>query len=108
MKKLCAAAHKKLVGKGYYMIEWLAYKNGTLSFNCTKYLPMRVVFVEYTLRNRDIPEDLEPYNLIEENKHWYLTQGLHKGCVFYLDLVNSSIMEFNLHKHICGLKHKYI
>ena len=105
-KKLLSAAHKKMYFKDYYMIKTPVYGNGTLTF--IKYEPMCVFFVEYGLEPKKLPQEMQSYQLFDGNERWYVTQGTYKDCVFYLNLINSTTIEFNLEKHICGLKHKYI
>lgn len=99
MKKLCAAAHRKIFGKDYYIIESLAYKKGTLSFHCPKYRPMPVHFVEYGIQSKVLPETLKEYSIVAENERWYVTQGRRSGCVC------ASVLQFKLEKHVCGRRH---
>ena len=110
LKKLLAGAHKKLPGFDFGLeTDAINLKKGILKFQISKYQPMRVEYLSYVIRPLvgAIPKQAQKSINLNEDNRWYVTQGIKKDCMYYLTLIDASAMEFNIDRHICGIKIKF-
>ena len=97
LKAFCAQTHK-LAGFGEVVVSAVVLIQRQIVFDNPEYKIRRVDVVTYNIE--------ETVALGERRRYWNIMEGLRKECVFYLDLVNTEIMQYKFQKHVCGIKWK--